>query len=217
MHKIKFGIPKGSLFEITSKMLCETNFFSLNNGSSLKSLNENIMPIFMRAQEIGTFVDKGFLDFGITGLDWIKETKANVELLLPLIYSRETNQKLKWVVAVKDDGPIHSIFDLNRRVVYSELLNVTRDFFKAKGIDPVVKYSWGATETKILLGACDGIVDCMETGRTLKGNHLKEILTIFESQPFIVVNKKVLKCADKMDVILSLCEKIKMTNFYDRK
>mgnify|MGYP001552080661 FL=1 len=57
----------------------------------------------------------------------------------------------------------------------------------------------------------------METGRTLKRNHLKEILTIVESQHFIVVNKKVLKCADKMDVILSLCEKIKMTNFYDRK
>ena len=52
---------------------------------------------------------------------------------------------------------------------------------------------------------------------TPQRNHLKEILTIFESQPFIVVNKKVLKCADKMDVILSLCEKIKMTNFYDRK
>ena len=43
------------------------------------SVNPEIEVKILRPQEIPTYVQEGFYDVGITGKDWIKEAKADVQ------------------------------------------------------------------------------------------------------------------------------------------
>ena len=51
----------------------------------------------LRPQEIPNLVADGLYDVGITGKDWINETKSDVEPLLDLEYG-----KIKLVIAIPD-------------------------------------------------------------------------------------------------------------------
>jgi ATP phosphoribosyltransferase len=66
----------------------------------------------LRAQEIGRYVDHGFLDCGITGRDWIVENGADVEVITDLRYSKATSWPTRWVLVVPNDSPVQSVKDL---------------------------------------------------------------------------------------------------------
>ena len=64
----------------------------------------------LRPQEIPVFVSEGLQDLGITGEDWVKENRADVEILQNLEYG-----KIKLVIAVPkscrkyDDGRVYGV------------------------------------------------------------------------------------------------------------
>jgi ATP phosphoribosyltransferase (homohexameric) (EC 2.4.2.17) len=48
----------------------------------------SIMVKMLRPQEIPTLVSEGLYDVGITGNDWVGETKSDVESILDLEYGK---------------------------------------------------------------------------------------------------------------------------------
>jgi len=99
MYKVKFAIPKGSLEEATFKIL-EKSWTMVNRKSRTYRVfldDPQISVKMLRPQEIPNLVSEGLYDVGITGKDWIEETKANVELILDLEYG-----KIKLVIAIPD-------------------------------------------------------------------------------------------------------------------
>ena len=142
----------------------------------------------IRAQEIGRYVDHGFLDCGITGKDWIAENRAEVEVICDLAYSRASTNPTRWVLVVPEDSPIKTVEDLEGKRIATESVGLTNDFLKSKGVNAEVEFSWGATEVKVP-ELVDAIVDVTETGSSLRANKLRIVDTLMESFPQFVANK----------------------------
>ena len=67
--------------------------------------------------------------------------------------------------------------------------NVARDYFHSKGMDVEIIKIDGSVELSPILGICDGIVDIMETGTTLKENGLVVLDTVCPISARVIVNK----------------------------
>jgi ATP phosphoribosyltransferase len=92
------------------------------------------------------------------------------------------------VLAVPEDSPFKKAEDLAGKIIATELVNVTRNFFSARNIPVKVEFSWGATEVKPPTLA-DAIVEITETGSSLRANRLRIIETVMESTTQLIANK----------------------------
>jgi ATP phosphoribosyltransferase len=135
-------------------------------------------------------VEKGAIDAGITGLDWITESGAEVREIADLIYAKAGFRPVRWVLAVPEDSPFRKPEDLRGKRIATELVGVTRSYFSDRGIDCEVEFSWGATEVKPPQLA-DGIVELTETGSSLRANKLRIVETILESTTRLIANREV--------------------------
>ncbi len=190
---LKLGLPKGSLQESTFKMLRKAGFnVNLpNERSYFPSINDaEIKAVLLRAQEMSRYVQDGALDCGITGNDWIMENGSSVVRVTDLAYAKQGLNKVRWVLAVPFDSGIKNIKQLEGKRVATELVNVTKDYFRKNKVKVEVEFSWGATEVKVSAGLVDAIVELTETGSSLKANKLAEIATLCESTTQFIANKK---------------------------
>lgn len=190
--KIKIGIPKGSLEKHTLKIFREAGFNVEKKERSyfLKIDDDTIEAFLIRSQEIPSYVEKGYLDAGISGEDWIVESNAKVKEICDLEYAKRDIKKINWVLAVSKDSKIKSIKDLQGKRISTEITNIAKRYFKEKGIKADVEFSWGATEVKPPLFA-DGIIDLTETGESLKANNLKVLDIVFKSSTKFFANKDI--------------------------
>jgi ATP phosphoribosyltransferase len=106
-----------------------------------------------------------------------------------LIYAKQSRGKVRWVLAVPEDSPATRPEDLQGATVATELVSVSTRYFRQRGIEVKVEFSWGATEVKPPTLA-DAIVEVTETGSSLKANRLRIIDTVLESNTQIIANPK---------------------------
>ena len=184
------GLPKGSLQNATLNLFEKAgwNIYVSSRSYRPTSDDKELELRLIRAQEIGRYVDHGFLDCGITGQDWIAENRADVEVICDLAYSRASNNPTRWVLVVPEDSPIQKVEDLEGKRIATESVGLTTDFLKNKGVNAEVEFSWGATEVKVP-ELVDAIVDVTETGSSLRANKLRIVDTLMESFPQFVANK----------------------------
>jgi len=193
---LKLGLPKGSLQESTFKMLKKAGFsVNLSNSRSyIPSIDDiEIQATLLRAQEMSRYVQDGALDCGITGNDWILENRSDVVRITDLTYSKQSLNKVRWVLAVPQNSGIKNLKDLNGKRVATELVNVAKDYFVKNKVKVEVEFSWGATEVKVSAGLVDAIVELTETGSSLRANKLIEIATLCESTTQFIANKSAYK------------------------
>src|SRR5437016_3236217 len=145
--------------------------------------------MLVRAQEMARYVEHGALDAGLTGNDWVLENETDVEFVTSLTYSKQSRQKVRWVLAVPEDSPFQKPEDLAGKIIATELVEFTKRYFAGKNIPVTVEFSWGATEVKPPTLA-DAIVEVTETGSSLRANRLRIIDTILESNTQIVANQR---------------------------
>jgi ATP phosphoribosyltransferase len=93
------------------------------------------------------------------------------------------------VLAVPEDSTAEKAEDLGGKIIATELVNVTRNYFASRNVPVKVEFSWGATEIKPPMLA-DAIVEITETGSSLRANRLRIIDTVMESSTQLIVNKK---------------------------
>ncbi len=188
---LKLGLPKGSLQESTFRMMKKAGF-NVNLPSSrsyIPSIDDvEIQATLLRAQEMSRYVQDGALDCGITGNDWILENKSDVVRITDLTYSKQSLNKVRWVLAVPQDSGIKKVKDLDGKRVATELVNVAKDYFRKNKVKVEVEFSWGATEVKVSGGLVDAIVELTETGSSLRANKLVEIATLCESTTQFIAN-----------------------------
>ncbi len=190
MSKLKLGIPKGSLQDATIALFERAGWRIYANGRSyFPSINDDeIECMLVRAQEMARYVEQGHLDAGLTGNDWVLENQTDVEYVTSLTYSKQSRQKVKWVLAVPEDSPFHKPEDLAGKTIATELVEFTKRYFAGKNISVKVEFSWGATEVKPPMLA-DAIVEVTETGSSLRANRLRIIETLMESETQLIANK----------------------------
>ncbi len=189
MKKLKLGLPAGSLQKTTVEMFKKAGFnINVSDRSYFPYIDDDeIECTLIRAQEIARYVQDGVLDIGLTGKDWIIETKSEVYEVEELVYSKQGLKPIKLVLAVPNDSPIQSIKDLEGKKIATELVETTRDYLKKHGVNARVEFSWGATEVKPPKLA-DAIAELTETGRSLKANDLRILEVIMESTTRVIAN-----------------------------
>jgi len=195
MKKLKFGIPKGSLQQATLNLFEKSGWkININDRNYFPDINDNEMEcIICRAQEMSRYVEKGTIDAGLTGKDWIEENESDVVVVDNLVYSKTSQKPARWVLAVPSDSKIERLEELQGKKIATELVNFTKRFFKEKNIEVDVEFSWGATEAKVVSGLADAIVEVTETGNTIKAHGLKIIYELLETNTQLIANKEAYK------------------------
>ncbi len=192
MEKIlKLGIPKGSLQNATIDLFRRSGWkINVEGRSYFPDINDDTIECALcRAQEMSINVETGVIDAGLTGLDWVAEHESDVHVVTDLVYSKVSARPARWVVAVANDSPVKTLADLEGATISTELVKFTRRFFKEKNIDVTVKFSWGATEAKIVSGLADAIVEITETESTIRAHNLKVIHEVMETNTQLIANK----------------------------
>ena len=112
--KLRIGLPKGSLQETTQKLFAKAGFdVRMSSRSYYPDIDDDeIECILMRPQEMARYVAQGVIDCGITGLDWVLETGADVEELADLRAPWPNYGPVRWVLAVKEGSPFEKVEDL---------------------------------------------------------------------------------------------------------
>jgi ATP phosphoribosyltransferase len=196
--KLKLGIPKGSLENATVELFRRAGFqITINSRSYFPAIDDpEIECMLIRAQEMARYVEDGVLDAGLTGRDWVEENEAKVENVADLIYAKQSFGKVRWVLAVPESSPIHSVKDLEGKIIATELVAATRRYLERNGVTAKVEFSWGATEVKPPTLA-DAIVEVTETGSSLRANNLRIVETVLESNTQLIANTAAWKDAAK--------------------
>ena len=192
MDKIlKLGIPKGSLQNATIDLFRRSGWnINVNGRSYFPDINDDTIECALcRAQEMSINVESGIIDAGLTGLDWIAEHESDVHVVTDLVYSKVSTRPARWVIAVANNSDIKTLEDLEGKTISTELLKFTRRFFEERNINVNVKFSWGATEAKIVSGLADAIVEITETESTIRAHNLRVIHEVMETNTQLIANK----------------------------
>ncbi len=189
---ISIALPKGSLEAQTLQLFREADLEvkRTDRDYSPRIDDDRIGKMkILRPQEIPTYVEMGYFDLGITGLDWVRETGASVKEVANLSYSKTGQGNVRIVVAVHASEPIDDVRQIRPESrVTTEYPVMTKQYFGKLGIPIRLFPSYGASEAKVP-DLMDVVVDLTETGTTLRRNGLKIIGEIMESYTVAIAHK----------------------------
>lgn len=197
---ITIALPKGSLEAQTLQVFKEAD---LEVRRTDRDYNPRIddprigKVKILRPQEIPLYVQMGYFDLGISGIDWVEESGADVVEVANLSYSKTGDGNVKIVVAVHRDEPIEDVTAIRPGSrVTTEYPRITKRFFDDLGIPVRLFPSYGASEAKVP-DLMDVVVDLTETGSTLRKNGLKIVGEIMESHTALLANRDSLRDPEK--------------------
>jgi ATP phosphoribosyltransferase len=189
-NSLKIALPKGSLQKPTLDLFEKAGYNIYTSDRGLRpSSDDDTLDIYMiRAQEIARYIDQGFIDCGITGLDWAYGHDGELVDLAELPYSRASTRPTRWVLVVPENSPIKTVEDLEGKHIATEGIEITKRYLAEKGVNASVEFSWGATEVKVP-DLVDAIVDVTETGSSLRANNLRIVDELLSSFPHFYSSK----------------------------
>lgn len=184
---ISIALTKGRLEEETVKILERAQYDPSelkNKGRKLvfKDKSEDIRYFLVKAADSITYVEHGVADIGVVGKDTILESEHKCYEVLDLEIG-----KCGFIVASLPENDIFK--KVGHIKIGSKYPKVAKEYFKKKNMDVEVIKIEGSVELAPILGLCDGIVDIMETGTTLRENGLVVLDRICDISARVIVNK----------------------------
>ena len=184
--RLRLAIPnKGRMVEPTLRLLHDAGLVFEEHDRSLVSRVQNfdLDILFVRTNDVIEFVGDGVADLGITGIDLLTETGAELPRIRDLGYGR-----CRLAAAVPNDSPFRTVDDLAGHRVATAHPNTARRFFAERGIPVDVVPISGAVEVAPRLGLAEAIVDLVSTGSTLVMNGLRQVGDVLPSEAVLVAN-----------------------------
>ncbi len=183
---LNIALPKGRLGEKVYAMFEKAGFECPSikeNNRKLIFENEElrIRYFWVKPSDSAIYVERGAADIGVAGKDILLEYNPDVYELLDLDIG-----KCRMAVAAKKefrDDPQKTL------KVATKFTNIAQNFYASKGREIDMIHLNGSIEIAPILGLSDVIVDIVETGTTLKENHLEVKETIFPISARLIANK----------------------------
>jgi len=185
---IKIAIQrKGRLANSSKQFLASLGLSFSGEDKKLSEICENkqVNIIKIRDNDIPKYVSESIVDFGIVGLDVVKESGKKVKIKKKLDFC-----KCKMVIAVPATSSIKSIKDLEGKRIATSYPKILGEFLKKNLIKSKIVVVQGSVELAPYLQAADAVCDITETGRTLKEFNLIPIKTILKSQAVLIESPK---------------------------
>ena len=183
---LNVALPKGRLGEKVYAMFEKAGFECPSikeNNRKLIFENEEVgvRYFWVKPSDVAIYVERGAADIGVAGKDILLEYEPDLYELLDLNIG-----KCRMAVAAKAD--FHD--DPQRTLtVATKFSNITQQFYASQGRDIDIVHLNGSIELAPILGLSDVIVDIVETGTTLKENHLEVVETIAPISARLIANK----------------------------
>ena len=201
---LNIALPKGRLGETVYGMFARAGFECpdlLKNSRKVIFDNEaaDVRYFWVKPSDVAIYVERGAADIGVAGKDILLEYQPEVYELLDLNIG-----KCRMAVAAPE-GFQDNISRTLR--VATKFSRIALDYYTGIGRDIDIIHLNGSIEIAPILGLSDVIVDIVETGTTLRENHLEVIEEILPISARLIANKSGFKFKTKQ--IERLCEEIR--------
>jgi ATP phosphoribosyltransferase len=186
---LTFAIPKGRVQKVLATLFAKGGL----DASVLDDDDRRLVRpsadgrtrfLLLKPDDVPTYVEFGAADLGVSGRDILLERRYDLYQPLDLGIGR-----CRMVVAAPADRT--EMPSVPR--VATKYPRIATDHFAARGIQAEVIFVQGSVELAPLVGLADLIVDLVETGSTLKENHLVVIEEVAAISSVVVANRAAYK------------------------
>jgi ATP phosphoribosyltransferase len=196
------AVPKGRILKALVPLMAKAGFDTaplLENDRRLvrASADGSLSYVFLKPDDVPTYVEYGAADLGISGRDTLLERGYDLYTPVDLGIGR-----CRLVVA----GPEGKTAPDVPRVA-TKYPRITAEHFTRRGVQIEVIEVHGSVELAPLTGLSHLIVDVVETGTTLRENRLTIVEDVAEVSTLLIANRAAYKL--RADVIRPLIERLR--------
>lgn len=189
-NTLTIALSKGRILEETLPLLARAGIALRDDPNKSRKLildtsDPSVKLVVIRATDVPTYVQYGAADLGVAGKDVLMEHGGN-GLYEPLDLGIAG---CRLMVAGR---PGKTVSERRLRVA-TKYVNITRNYFAARGSQVEIIKLYGSMELAPLVGLADIIVDLVDTGNTLKANGLEAKEKIADISSRLIVNKASMK------------------------
>lgn len=183
---LDIALPKGRLGDKVYKLLKEMGYDAPEFEDDTRKLvfenpEKGVRFFLIKPSDVGVYVERGAADLGIVGKDTLLETEADVYEMCDLGLG-----KCSMCVCSHENY----VDDVSKTlVVATKYPNMAKRYYNAQNRDIEIVKLNGSIELAPLLGLSDVIVDIVETGSTLRENHLKVDTKIVDLSARVIASK----------------------------
>jgi ATP phosphoribosyltransferase len=205
---VTIALSKGRIYEETLPLLKKAGIVPVEDPDVSRKLilatsHAGVRLIIVRASDVPTYVRYGAADLGVAGRDLLIEHGGR-GLYQPLDLGIA---RCRMMVAVPEGFDYAAAVRQGARLrVATKYMQTAREHFAAKGVHVDLIKLYGSMELAPLVGLADAIVDLVDTGSTLRANHLRAVEEILAVSARLIVNPASMKV--KRAEVLPLIEAI---------
>ena len=183
---LNIALPKGRLGMKVYDMLSAIGYecpeiLEDNRKLIFENLERGVRYLLVKPSDVTIYVEYGAADIGVAGKDTILEQSPDIYEMLDLGFG-----KCRMCVA----APEGFREDTDRPLkVATKFPNIAKSFYLTKNREIEIIKLYGSIEIAPLTCLSDVIVDIVETGTTLRENHLEVIDTIIPISARLICNK----------------------------
>ena len=187
---LRLAVPRGALFEETLDALDAIGIDTSAPRSSSRALIFDLgelQIVTMRPSDVPTYVEAGAAEVGVTGKDVLAEQADRVVYEIADLGFGACRMV---VAGLAGDS---SLGEAERRLgavrIATKYPRIAQTYFAETGRRPEIIEVKGSVELAPIVGLADGIVDIVDTGRTLAENDLEVREEIMECTARLIANR----------------------------
>ena len=183
---LSIALPKGRLGEKVYERFARAGYpcpevLSESRKLIFESPDLSVRYFWAKPSDVPIYVERGAADIGVAGKDILLEYEPDVYELADL-----DTGKCRMCVA----GPAGVYQDDKKTLrVATKFSRIARMHYAKKGRDIDIIHLNGSIEIAPIIGLSDVIVDIVETGSTLRENHLEILETIVPLSARLIANR----------------------------
>ena len=183
---LNIALPKGRLGMKVYDMLASIGYecpeiLEDNRKLIFENAENGVRYLMVKPSDVTIYVEYGAADIGVAGKDIILEQSPDIYELLDLGFG-----KCRMCVAAPEGYREETDRALK---VATKFPNIAKNHYLSRNRDIEIIKLYGSIEIAPLTSLSDVIVDIVETGTTLKENHLEVIETIVPISARLIANK----------------------------
>ena len=201
---LRLALPRGAMFggslDLLDRAGIETSELRGESRSLIFYLPD-LTIVTMRPSDVPTYVEAGAADLGITGKDVLAEQADRAVYELADLGFGHCRMALAAIAG--DDSLERASERLGSMRIATKYRRIAEQYFERTGRQAEVIEVKGSVELAPLVGLAEGIVDLVDTGRTLAENGLEVREEILACTARLVANRVAHKLrVDELDALV---------------
>ena len=202
---LNIALPKGRLGDQVYELLASIGYdcksiYEENRKLVFENEENGVRYLLVKPSDVAIYVEHHAADVGIVGKDILLESRPDVYELLDLKLG-----KCRMAVAACDDF----VEDTDRPLrVATKFVNIAKDYYTGLNREIEIIKLNGSIELAPILGLSDVIVDIVESGNTIRENHLRVVEEFRQISARFIANKSSFEF--KNDVIGEMVRKLSL-------